>query len=350
MNSGLLTIGLGLVCGGLIGTTMCAIAAPPPPDAVPLLGAPGPLAAAGQAVMPGAGATVGVPAQAPNAPALHASPASAGVVLPLVAKDVDARAEEAKLNPAQAELVRTGVASVLVPPGVSQVFPVSMQRVNRIVTPFTEAHVQSETSGGISVMHNVIYFKPEGDAPVSMFVTQEGDETVALNLTFVPSAVPPVNIELRLPEALAHHVSPQADAARVATAARFETAQPFVEALRGLMRGLAFGKVPPGFEFSPQLPAGVAIPACAPSPATVDFARAQYLVGDRLEVVVGVVRNTGARATEFVESLCGGTSVVAVAVSPDPILAPGAASEIYVVRRRDVGDAESGSSRPVLVP
>lgn len=249
---------------------------------------------------------------------------------------------------AQESLINTGVASLVVRPGIANIFPVSAGRVNRIVTPFERAKVSTEASEGVEVRGGVIYVTPSGEGPVSMFITEDGDESVALNLTLVPSRVPPAHIELSLPEGVSR-AGPARRAAREAGAEKFERGQAYVDMLRSLMRGLAFGRVPAGFEMAARVPAGVGVPACAASPVRVDFSRAQYLAGARVEVFVGVVVNPRPVGLEFIESWCGDPGVMAVALSPTPMVPPGGAAEIYIARRIAVSDEDAGQRRPVLV-
>ena len=96
----------------------------------------------------------------------------------------------------------SGAATVPVQPGVSGIIPISRDGVSRIVTPFQRAKVTSKVSEGIEVRGGVVYVTPSSELPLSMFVTEDGDEAVALNLTLVPSRVPSVHLELKLPDGL----------------------------------------------------------------------------------------------------------------------------------------------------
>jgi conjugal transfer pilus assembly protein TraK len=268
--------------------------------------------------------------------------AAAGVAVPTPAVAALPRPTQA-----QEALINTGVASVEVRPGVANIFPVAAGRVNRIVTPFERAKVSTEVSAGVEIRGGVIYVTPPSDGPVSMFITEDGDETVALNVTLVPARVPPAHLELKLPDGFAR--SSGRPAGHEEAAERFERGQAYVDMLRGLMRGLALGLVPAGFELSPRLPAGVHPPNCGASALRVDFSRAQYLLGARVEVFVGVVVNRGEVAVEFAEPACRDPAVMAVALSPTPLVPPGGAAEIYVARRAAGPADEAARRRPVLL-
>jgi conjugal transfer pilus assembly protein TraK len=248
----------------------------------------------------------------------------------------------------QQSLIRTGVASMTVRPGETNIFPVALGRVNRIITPFRHAKVSTEAASGIEVRDGVIYLTPGSVGAISMFVTEDGDESVAISLTLVPSGMPPVSLELRLPGDVTSKLAVRPGADR-GEAARFERQHPYVDMLRALMRGLALGRVPAGYELHEAVPVTVALPRCAGSPVAVDFTRAQYVLGASVEVVVGVVSNPGRVGLDFTESWCGEPGVLAVALSPTPFIAPGAASEIYIARRVTEPEDDQSASRPSLV-
>jgi conjugal transfer pilus assembly protein TraK len=249
---------------------------------------------------------------------------------------------------AQQALINTGLASATIRPGEAQIFPVSAGRVNRIVTPFVHAKVSSEAVGGIDVRGGVIYVTPASDGPISMFVTEDGDESVALNVTLVPSRIPPVHLELHLPADIVAQMASRQPVDR-SLAQRFERGQPFVEMLRDLLRTLALGRVPAGFELRETIPPETTTPRCLAGPARVEFSRGQYLLGASVEVLIGVVSNPGTVGVDFTESWCGSPGVIAVALSPAPFLAPGGAAEIYIVRRLAAADDDRQPVRPTLV-
>jgi len=281
------------------------------------------------------------PADPPPLPAQRAAVsgrASAGAV------PVPAVATVPRPTPAQQSLIDSGVATISVRPGVASIFPVSQGRVNRIVTPFQRAKVSTEASEGVEVRGGVVYVTPSSELPVSMFITEDGDESLALNVTLVPSRVPPAHLELTLPDGLIR-TSARPVAAQ-ATAEKFERGQPYVDMLRALMRGLALGRVPAGFELADRVPRGVSPPACSASPVRVDFSRVQYLAGNRVEVFVGVVRNPRPTPFEFIESWCGDAAVMAVALSPTPLVPPNGAAEIYIARRAASSEDDMIQRRP----
>jgi len=321
----------------------------------PALAHPAALPAGGGNLGAGASGNAGAPAAPPGGDALDAGgkptmTAASSVPTPRVPPEVkDAAAAVPKPNAVQQSLIQTGVGSVMVRPGVANIFPVAAGRVNRIVTPFVRARVSSEAAEGIEVHGGVIYVTPATESPISMFITEDGDESVAVSVTLVPAHTPPVHLELQLPADVIATKAVRRVPQDAATAERFERAQPFVDMIRSLMRGLALGRVPAGFEMLARPPAGRLLPVCVGAPLRVDFSRAQYLRGSHVEVWVGVVSNPGSEATEFLESACGGPEVLSVALSPTPLVPAGGASEIYVARRYSADEESRSSRRPTLL-
>ena len=313
--------GLAAAIGGLLASVLAGgaqaqgvgSAAPVPPNSQTPAGAP-----------PGAG----VPSAASHA-------ASSGVIAP------PGPAEPApthvlpgpaapSLTPAQQQLLLRSSASVTVVPGQNNIFPVALNYVNRIVTPFSSVGVSTSAGQGIEVRQNVVYVTPQSEAPITMFLTQHGDESVAVSVTLVPRLIPPVQIELRLPDEIrpVSLVQPRHDEAPA-----WRPGRSYLDGIRDLLRQIAMDQIPSGYDMKAAGQKGLRLPLCAAPGFAVDFRRGQYLLGDPFEIFVGLVVNRSGAAIEFTESWCEGPGVVAVALSPAPMLLPGGTAEIYVVRR-----------------
>lgn len=98
---------------------------------------------------------------------------------------------------------------LLMRPGVNQMIPIAMYHPNRIVTPFKHPQVISTTlSGGtkenecgeVCVRGNVVYISTDKNYPVTAFITEKGNDGVALSLTMIPKRIPPREVELRVPD------------------------------------------------------------------------------------------------------------------------------------------------------
>ena len=74
----------------------------------------------------------------------------------------------------------------------------SRGHMNRIVTPFPEFDLWTESDEEIQTSGPVFYVSPASDRPISLFITPTGREDLAISLTLVPSAVPPTMITLKL--------------------------------------------------------------------------------------------------------------------------------------------------------
>lgn len=106
-----------------------------------------------------------------------------------------------------APLTREGVCSstataggtLTVRPGVTEGIPVARGHINRIVTPFQPPNVTTmDKTATVKVTDRVVYFATEGEQPVSLFITPDNSEAVALAVTLVPCGMPPRELELRL--------------------------------------------------------------------------------------------------------------------------------------------------------
>ena len=248
------------------------------------------------------------------------------------------------LTEAQKSLLSTGTAVVTVQPGVTNIFPVSLGHVNRIATPFHKAGVRTEASSGVDVSQNVIYVTPTSDTPISLFVTEDGDETTVLSITLVPRLIPPVVLTLQLPPDPGSTAPAPSDNL---VAANFERSEPYVDVLRDLLRGLAVNTIPPGYDLEQNSDMADA-PRCAASPVPVDFSHGQKIVGSGIEVDIGLVKNTASTPLEFNESWCNAAGVMAVALNPTPVIEPGASEEIYVAKRI-TQPADGVIARPSLI-
>lgn len=56
----------------------------------------------------------------------------------------------------------------------------------RIVTPFPEPRIVTSSTAEIKRSQHVLYLLPDGDQPITMFVTDAENESASINLTLVP--------------------------------------------------------------------------------------------------------------------------------------------------------------------
>ena len=232
-------------------------------------------------------------------------------------------------------------AKIEVKPGVTEIVPIAVNLTNRIVTPFQKAVVRTVNDAIITVEDGgVIYLSTSKEKqPLSLFITEEGDESVAISLVLYPLDVPSREIQLTLPGVVAGRAPRPA-------AARWESSQPYIKTIRDAFRAVALGAVPQGYALEVTDPEVHNVPHCAfPSSLPVHFA--QTLVGGRMNIFVGTVLNAAQQTLELREAACADADVVAVAFWPNVVLEPGAGTEVYVLRRK-APVAKSTTRRPFL--
>ena len=273
----------------------------------------------------------------PLAPAQADAPPEA-VELPAVPASVDPRGRGSK-SPLAA-------GTVSIAPGETKALVVSAGNVNRIVTPFSQPDIVTTSPDQFTVRQNVVYAAPAAGDPLTLYITEKGDETRAISLILLPQ----VNVasrEFRLVMAGSGTGLPRSTGS-VQKAAAWEQSQPFEVTLTDLMAGLAAGSVPQGYDLAMAADPAAAPRCAAPAPFRIDFDQSQLLTGGQLEAWVGMVANAGGTAAELSETACATTpEVVAVAIWPSPRLQPGERAEIYVVRR--VTAAAARQPRPSLL-
>nr|WP_229655757.1 MULTISPECIES: type III secretion system outer membrane ring subunit SctC [Erwiniaceae] len=95
------------------------------------------------------------------------------------------------------------------------------------------------------------------------------------------------------------------------------------------MRDLAENNIPAGFNPGGE---GLGVNAlCDPLRGiSYDISHSQWFSNKNVQITVGLVRNTTTRPLRFDEASCRGQDVLAVALWPKSILAPGESAEIYV--------------------
>lgn len=216
---------------------------------------------------------------------------------------------------------------IAVTPGVNEVIPISVGHTNRIMMPFDTPRIRTTSNATFDVEGRAVYVTSSDEgSPVTAFVSEAGDPETALSLTFVPKRIPPVEVDISIEGD--HGVQGYRSTKK---AKAWEQAQPYVDALRNVLREVAIGKTPQGYSLS-EKPDARDLPGCQLSGVTFDFIDGQVLKGHQLQVNVGVMQNRSDKTIEFREPACSGDDVRAVAAWPHPLLEPGQKSEVYVVR------------------
>ncbi|HGN8661973.1 TPA: type-F conjugative transfer system secretin TraK [Pseudomonas aeruginosa] len=239
---------------------------------------------------------------------------------------------------------------VVVSSGTNTLIPISRGQINRLVTPFDNPHIQTVSEAEISTSGNVIYVTTQDEKPVTMFVTPEDDESVAISLTLLPQGVPPIQANLILAknvQGLASGMPITSSTNYSGQARKWERSQPYMDTLRSLMREMALGKLPRGYSFG-ALTSGNKIPACAQPSLSFDFSKSQLIEGHDFRVFVATAENVSARTVEFDHGSCTHPHRAAVSAWPDEVLEPGQKTEVFIVTRVPT-EVPQSSTRPSLL-
>jgi conjugal transfer pilus assembly protein TraK len=241
------------------------------------------------------------------------------------------------------DIAMNDATTIMMRRGVNEIIPVAVHHMNRIVTPFSSPVVKTVANADVSVDANVVYVATGETAPVTLFITEDGNPDVSMNLTLVPRRIPAREVFLTLEESLMM----ARNSVGSTKADRWERSQPYVETIRTVFRGLALGELPQGYSLA-RYPASRQAPNCVMDGLAFNFKNGQLLSGHNMQVSVGVVQNTSTAPIEIREAVCGGWDVTAVAAWPNNMLMPGQKSEIYVAERIN-RSTKSASKRPSLL-
>lgn len=221
------------------------------------------------------------------------------------------------------------VSPLKVMSGVNEIVEVALGHLNRIVTPFEAPEVYTASQAKTKVVGNVVYVGTDKAVPIGLYITNKGDDGAeAISLTLVPKRIPSRELRVQI-----QTYSSGGDS----RTRRWEESQPYVETIRNLLRTLALGDRPAGYELR-EKPTKWA-PLCrAPEELKeliFSFAQGQSALGHHFEVAIGTVKNGADHPVELDETWCAGDGIAAVAFWPRNLIEPGQATEVYVVKRHE---------------
>lgn len=218
-------------------------------------------------------------------------------------------------------------AQLTMEPGVNEIIAIAKNHLNRIVTPFESPVIKTSNKAITEINGNVVYLATKGTAPVTVFITEKGDQDVALSLTLIPKEIPPREIHLELAVS---------DTVRVNSkdAKKWETSQPYVKSLQAALRKIALGEIPKGYSMKRAgLDHRRKLPKCKQRGFKFSFQDGQAVKGHYLTLYIGTAKNVSDKTLEFMEEACGEWTVAAVASYPLSVLKPGQSTEVYVAKK-----------------
>lgn len=224
-------------------------------------------------------------------------------------------------------------------PGENQVVTVSKGYANRIVTPFEKPIIRStEPEGTFYVEGNLVYLAPTDEKTVGAWI-QDASGGPALNLAFLPRAIPPREIRVKLKQDSKGYAF-LSNSAAIAT----ETGAPYQVAVTDLLTSIAKSYIPTGYTLAdPSKNEYLEFFCTLPS---ANVALMQVLTGNKWKIGVSRVRNNSHFALEIRESDCQQDGILAVAAYPHAVVPPGAEVELYTLRVREKPTGSEKRRRP----
>ncbi len=134
--------------------------------------------------------------------------------------------------------IQPGKTVIKAKPGVTYSVTIARNALNRITTPFEQPKSLTTENIESNVEGSSVYVATQSETPVSLFI-QDSDSQNAISLRLVPvDAAEPVDIRIEM-----DRESPQ-----TTKLPKGENAgHPYVDELKSVMRSLALGKIPQGY-------------------------------------------------------------------------------------------------------
>ena len=211
--------------------------------------------------------------------------------------------------------------------GVNEIVKMSGRLLNRVATPFKKPLVidsAGENSRSITkVVGSDIYYLPEGDKPIGLYIVDSSNTSQAISLTVVPAGdLPGQNIIIKLED-----LRTVASLAEAASTEEGELSQPrttdYTGTVRSLLTQAVRGKVA-GFAPVP-LEGGVA------RMGTLDVEPELAFTGAVFDIYRYRITNSGSKPIDLVETAFYRKGVKAVSFFPSFALNPGDQSYVFLL-------------------
>lgn len=231
-------------------------------------------------------------------------------------------------------------------PGENLVIPVAINHPNRILTPFDNAKVFTTRADEVKTEGGVVYVVPAKTGPLTMFITErDGDQTISLSLTLMPSPIPPREVKLLFNGIAGQHsniINGNKKQAR-----KFERKNSHFERINSVMIALAKQEIPTGYSL--RRPDQNDPSIICDLPGTV-IKTGQVLEGYSLTAMVSVISNTTNQPIQIRESSCWQQGVLGVSMWPPvEFLQPGGSAELYVLFDKTQEVETNKKVRPALL-
>ena len=207
-------------------------------------------------------------------------------------------------------------------PGVNEIIPISKGHINRIITPFPQPKVNTASNVTVTNEGNVLYLSTQSDIPVTLFITAQDNQAIALSLTLLPKDIPPKEITLAL-----QSINPFNPFKPVQKNQPFYENADYVNSIKNIFRTLATGKVPDGY----SLRAALAEDNFQCNQIGMQTRVGQVMEGTRLAIMVAKITNVSEADLELNEPACANSTTLAIASFPSNKIAPNETIEIYAI-------------------
>jgi len=224
-----------------------------------------------------------------------------------------------------------GPRNVTLAAGTTALIEIAIDHLNRIVTPFANPVVRTVSAASTSVDGPVVYVATSTEEPVSLYISDGQSNDLALSLTLAPRYVPPREIRLTVPGYHGKGASggvPDSGQAALPPVGGGQRngSDSYVAGITDLLRAMAQRRLPAGVQVKGRGPHAHCVPG-------LKITKAQLTQGAGASVLTLGVRNAGTSTVLVNASACDldQGSVAAVGAWPLQTLAPGQATELFLV-------------------
>lgn len=227
---------------------------------------------------------------------------------------------------------------VNVKPGETASVPIAIGALNRIVTPFVDAVVDTVAEIQVKKAGGVVMIATGSMEPASVIIREKEAPESAFMLNLVPQSGIPAR-DVRINASFAK----RANASRDDDTPEKDSAHPLAIKLKNLMRDLAKGKIPSGY----AMEKGSGIPAKCDLPG-FETREAQIFNGSTMTIRVYAAKNLTDGPNELDERGCSSRRQLAAGAWPRMSLGKGEKTELFVIEA-PIRESGETASRPSAI-